>query len=337
MTIKDIARISGVSITTVSRVLNNRPDVSDESRRKVLEVIENNNYIPNNSARDLVKTKSDAIGLVVRGVSNPFYTDIIRAVESGITAGGYTMVMQQIGSNEDELKRAAIMEREKRLRGLILLGGRFDYTPADLALLNVPFVCCSFSNQYGTLTEKDYSSVSIADKETAYQAVRHLIANGHRRIAALITCTDDRSISQLRYEGYVQAMEEAGFPLEDPLVICTDTYNIQGAYQAMTRALDDGGNFTAVFAISDNMAIGAMRALREHGRTVPEDCSVIAIDGIEVSDYIDPPLTTLCQPMDEMGRHSVEILLDLIGKHSGNRHETLPTVLRQGGSVRPLV
>lgn len=337
MTIKDIARISGVSITTVSRVLNNRPDVSDESRRKVLEVIENNNYIPNNSARDLVKTKSDAIGLVVRGVSNPFYTDIIRAVESGITAGGYTMVMQQIGSNEDELKRAAMMEREKRLRGLILLGGRFDYTPTDLALLNVPFVCCSFSNQYGTLTEKDYSSVSIADKETAYQAVRHLIANGHRRIAALITCTDDRSISQLRYEGYVQAMEEAGFPLEDSLVICTDTYNIQGAYQAMTRALDAGVDFTAVFAISDNMAIGAMRALRENGRTVPEDCSVIAVDGIEVSDYIDPPLTTFCQPMEEMGRHSVEILLDMIGKHSGNRHETLPTVLRQGGSVKPLV
>ena len=337
MTIKDIARISGVSITTVSRVLNNRPDVSDESRRKVLEVIENNNYIPNNSARDLVKTKSDAIGLVVRGVSNPFYTDIIRAVESGITAGGYTMVMQQIGSNEDELKRAAMMEREKRLRGLILLGGRFDYTPTDLALLNVPFVCCSFSNHYGTLTEKEYSSVSIADKETAYQAVRHLIANGHRRIAALITCTDDRSISQLRYEGYVQAMEEAGLPLEDPLVICTDTYNIQGAYQAMTRALDAGADFTAVFAISDNMAIGAMRALRENGRTVPEDCSVIAVDGIEVSDYIDPPLTTFCQPMEEMGRHSVEILLDMIGKHSGNRHETLPTVLRQGGSVRPLV
>ena len=337
MTIKDIARISGVSITTVSRVLNNRPDVSDESRRKVLEVIENNNYIPNNSARDLVKTKSDAIGLVVRGVSNPFYTDIIRAVESGITAGGYTMVMQQIGSNEDELKRAAMMEREKRLRGLILLGGRFDYTPTDLALLNVPFVCCSFSNHYGTLTEKEYSSVSIADKETAYQAVRHLIANGHRRIAALITCTDDRSISQLRYEGYVQAMEEAGFPLEDPLVICTDTYNIQGAYQAMTRALDDGVSFTAVFAISDNMAIGAMRALRENARAGPKDCSVIAVDGIEVSDYIDPPLTTFCQPMEEMGRHSVEILLDMIGKHSGNRHETLPTVLRQGGSVRPLV
>lgn len=187
MTIKDIARMSGVSITTVSRVLNNRPDVSDESRRRVLDVIESTNYIPNNSARDLVKTKSDAIGLVVRGISNPFYTDIIHAVEAGITAGGYTMVMQQISSCDDELKQAAIMEREKRLLGLVLLGGRFDYSAADLALLNVPFVCCSFGNHYGTLEHADYSSVSIADMENACRATRYLIENGHRRIAALIT------------------------------------------------------------------------------------------------------------------------------------------------------
>ena len=337
MTIKDIARISGVSITTVSRVLNNRPDVSDESRRRVLDVIESNNYIPNNSARDLVKTRSDAIGLMVRGVSNPFYTDIIRAAEAAITTRGYTMVMQQIGSNEDELKRAAIMEREKRLRGIILLGGRFDYTSADLALLNIPFVCCSFANHYGTLDPADYSSVSIPDKETAYQAVRYLIDNGHRRIAALITNPGHRSISQLRYEGYVQALREAGLSLDPSLVICTDTFNIQGAYRAMNGALDAGTAFTAVFAISDNMAIGAMRALREHGCSIPDNCSVIAIDGIEVSDYIDPPLTTLCQPMEDMGRHSVKILLDMVEKRSGNRHETLSTVLRPGASVKKLV
>ena len=336
MTIKDIARISGVSITTVSRVLNDRPDVSDESRRRVLDVIESTNYIPNNSARDLVKTKSDSIGLVVRGISNPFYTDIIRAVEAGITAGGYTMVMQQIGANEDELKRAAVMEREKRLRGLVLLGGRFDYSAADLALLNVPFVCCSFGNHYGTLEHGDYSSVSIADIENAYQATRYLIDRGHRRIAALITCPDDHSISQLRYEGYVQALEEAGIPLDESLVICTGTFNIQDSYTAMNRVLDSGADFSAVFAISDNTAIGAMRALREHGRAVPDDCSVIAIDGIEVSDYVDPPLTTLCQPMDEMGRRSMEILLDMIEGRSGNRHVILPTVLRPGGSVKTL-
>ena len=185
VTIKDIARLSGVSVSTVSRVLNNRPDVSDENRRRVRAIIESSNYIPNNSARDLVRTKSDAIGLVVRGRSNPFYTDIIRAIEQGITERGYTMVMQQIGTSDDEVKRAAVMEREKRLRGLILLGGRSDYTPAEVALLNVPFVCCSYSNHYGTLRDEMYSSVSIEDEEEAYRAVMELYRRGHRRIAAL--------------------------------------------------------------------------------------------------------------------------------------------------------
>ena len=198
-------------------------------------------------------------------------------------------------------------------------------------------MCCSFGNHYGTLEHADYSSVSIADMENASRATRYLIDNGHRRIAALITRPDDHSISQLRYEGYQKALTDAGITPDDSLVICTDTFNIQGAYQAMNRALDSGMDFTAVFAISDNMAIGAMRALREHGRTVPDDCSVIAIDGIEVSDYIDPPLTTLCQPMEKMGQRSMEILLDMIEGRAGNCHEVLPTVLRIGGSVKKLV
>jgi len=201
----------------------------------------------------------------------------------------------------------------------------------------VPFVCCSFGNHYGTLEHADYSSVSIADMENACRATRYLIENGHRRIAALITRPDDHSISQLRYEGYCKALTDAGITPDDPLVICTETFNIQAAYQAMNRALDGGADFTAVFAISDNMAIGAMRALREHGRNVPDDCSVIAIDGIEVSGYIDPPLTTLCQPMEKMGQRSMEILLDMIEGRAGNCHEVLPTVLRIGGSVKKLV
>ena len=187
MTIKDIARQCSVSVSTVSRVLNDRPDVSDDVRRKVLSAIKASNYIPNNRARDLVRTKYDAIGLIDRGVSNPFYTDIIRTIESTITDAGFTMVMQQIGACDDEVKCGAVMEREKRLRGIIFLGGRFDYTPADLALLNVPFVCCSYSNRYGTLTEGEYSSVSIADGDTAQQAVEELYRHGHRRIAALIS------------------------------------------------------------------------------------------------------------------------------------------------------
>ena len=187
MTIKDIARQCGVSVSTVSRVLNDRPDVSPENRRKVLSAIQRSNYIPNNTARDLVKTKSDAIGLVVRGVSNPFYTDIIRVIEEQVTARGYTLVMQQIGTCDDEVKRGAMMEREKRLRGLILLGGRSDYTPQELAPLNIPYVCCSYDNQYGTLPPDSYASVSIADEEEACRAVTEY-CSGRRRPAAWEAC-----------------------------------------------------------------------------------------------------------------------------------------------------
>lgn len=334
MTIKDIAKQCGVSISTVSRVLNNRPDVSEENRQRVLAVIAHNHYIPNNSARDLVKTKSDCIGLVVRGVSNPFYTDIIRAIEARITAHGYTMVMQQISSSDDEVKCGAMMERDKRLLGIIFLGGRFDYTAAELNPLNVPFVCCSYSNQYGTLQRNEYSSVSIADEEEAYRAVTELYNAGHRKIAALISRPDDKSVSQLRYQGYRKALADLGLENDPDLVICAGSYDMPSAYRAVQAKLQQDMPFTAIFSIADSMAIGAMRALREAGLSVPEDCSIIAIDGLEVSDYIHPRLNTLCQPMDELGKHSVDILMEIIQGSGLNRQETLPTTYRVGDSVR---
>lgn len=335
MTIKDIARLSGVGVSTVSRVLNDRPDVSEESRRRVLQVIAEYNYLPNNSARSLVRTKSDAVGLVVRGVQNPFYTGIIRAIERDLDAADCTMVMRQIGSCEDEIKCGAMMEREKRLQGIIFLGGRSDYSPADTALLNVPFVCCSYTNTYGTLDPKKYSSVSIADEQEAYRAVMDLAQKGHRRIAALSTDPRDWSIAQLRCSGYVHALHDLGLSLEDGEIIRADDFTIESAYRAVTERLKRPADFTAIFAISDDMAIGAMRALRESGRSIPEDCSIIAIDGLTVSEYIYPMLTTLCQPTDEMGAKSVEILMSVI-RGGTHRHLILPTTLRTGQSVRDL-
>lgn len=330
MTIKDIARLSGVGVSTVSRVLNDHPDVSEKSRRRVLEVIAQHNYLPNTSARDLVRTKSDAIGLVVRGLQNPFYTGIIRAIERDLDAAGFTMVMRQISSDDDEVKCGALMEREKRLRGIIFLGGRSDYTPEQLAMVNVPFVCCSYTNSYGTLDPTAYSSVSIADEQEAYRAVKELYKSGHTRIAALTADPDDRSISQLRYRGYARALREIGQTHED--VIRAEDFTIENAYRAMKRRLEQPADFTALFAIADDMAIGAMRALRESGRSIPDDCSVIAIDGIAVSEYIHPMLTTLCQPTEEMGSRSVALLLDVI-RGGVPTHVTLPTTLRKGQSV----
>lgn len=336
MTIKDIAKLSGVSVTTVSRVLNNHPDVSRENREKVLAVIKQTNFIPNNSARSLVKTTSDNIGVLVRGISNPFYTDIIRAIEERIHARGYTMVMQQIESSDDELALGAMMERDKRLRGIIFLGGRSDYSPENISALNVPFVCCTYGNQYGTLPRDRYSSVSIADENAAYYAIMELYRAGHHRIAALICQPDDQSISQLRYQGYRKALADCGLIADEALRICADTYDIRDAYTAVAKWLETAPDFDALFCISDMMAIGAMRALRENDRSIPGDCSVIAIDGLDITDYTSPRLTTYCQPMKQIGQHSVDILLNLLEGKGEHRQEILLTSLRKGESVKGL-
>ena len=334
MTIKDIAKLCGVSVSTVSRALNNRPDVSQELRKKILEVVEANNYIPNNSARDLVKSQSDAIGVVTRGIGNPFFSDMLKTITREIDHHGYTTVLRQISSNEDEIKAGAVLEREKKLRGLLFMGGRFDYTPEELASINVPFVCCSYTNSFGTLEDTEYASVSIDDQDAAYQAVSHLISLGHRRIAALVPNCSDRSISELRYNGYRAALTDAGISFDPDLLVETgNSYELEDAYAATKTLLNQTENFTALFVVSDTMAIAAIKALSDSGLSVPGDISVIAIDGLRTSEYITPTLTTMVQPSVEMGRESVKILMDMVRSGETPRHCRLETRMRPGASV----
>ena len=337
MTIKDIARVCGVSVSTVSRVLNSRPDVSDEVRSRVLEAVEEYGYIPNNSARDLVRTQSDNIGVVVRGTGNLFFADMIKTVSAEIERNGYTMVLHQIASDADEVKAGAILEREKKLKGLIFLGGRFDYTPAELARVGVPYVCCSYTNCFGTLRDRDYSSVSIDDHLTAYRAVERLISLGHRRIAAVVPSCSDRSISELRYKGYCAALHDHGICIDPELVMETGgCFEMPETYEGMCRLIDRGVEFTAVFTLSDTTGIAAMKALQDRGLRVPEDVSVIAIDGLNVSEYITPTLTTMVQPAEEMGRESVRILLSILEDGAQTCHIRLEARLREGASARQI-
>lgn len=333
MTIKDIAKRCGVSISTVSRVLNDHPDVSEAVRKQVLAVIEAEHYVPNSSARDLVKSQSDTIGLVVRGVSNPFYVDVIHAIEHKVAQAGYALVVHYIPSSESEIRAGAELIRSKKLRGLILLGGCFDHSLDDVALLTVPFVCCTFTNSFGSLAEDAYSSVTINDREEARKATKLLIDHGHRNIAIVLDSVQDGSISELRYQGYCQALEEAGIPLDLELVEETDAYSPDGAYDGTRRLLKRRSDVTAVFTIADAMAMGVIKALHDNGKQVPTDCSVIAIDGITMSIYTIPTLTTLVQPKEQMGEESVDILVDLIENQSKNRHVVLSTTVRLGGSV----
>jgi len=333
MTIKDIAERCGVSVSTVSRVLNDHPDVSRTVRERVLKVIEEVHYVPNNSARDLVRTQSDDIGLVVRGIGNPFFTELIPVIECAIAEAGYTLLIQQINTEDDELRAGAELVRSKKLKGLILLGGCFDYEKKQVAVLDVPFVCCSFTNSFGKLKETQYSSVTIDDQKEARRAVEMLIDHGHEKIAVLLDSTCDSSISELRYLGYCQALKAAGIPLDEELVQETGNFTMKDAYEAMRELVKKRSDFTAVFVIADSMAVAAMKALYDEGKRIPEDCSVVAIDGIPVSAYSIPTLTTLVQPKEEMGKEAVRILVDMIENRAGNRHIILPTTVRSGKSV----
>lgn len=298
-----------------------------------MDAVQALHYVPNSSARDLVKPKSDTIGLVVRGVGNPFFTGLIRAIERTIEEAGYTMVLHQIHSGEDELRAGAELARSKRLRGLILLGGCFDYTPEQTAALEIPFVCCTYTNSFGTLEKNSYSSVSIDDQLEGYRAVRLLTEQGHRKIAIILDSLHDHSISELRYMGYCQALEESGIPLDAGLIEETVTFEMADGYAGMERLLERRDDFTAAFVISDAMAVAAIKALHDHGKRVPEDCSVVAIDGIGMSEYMVPTLTTLVQPHEEIGERAVRVLVDMMEGRAGNQHVLLETTLRMGGSV----
>jgi LacI family transcriptional regulator len=195
-------------------------------------------------------------------------------------------------------------------------------------------VCCTYTNSFGTLKKEDYSSVYVDDREEAFRAVSTLMEKGHRKIAILLDSVHDRSISELRYQGYCNALKAGGIDVDPDLVEEIGGYEMVDAYEGMKRLLDRRNDFTAVFAIGDALAVAAMKAMHDRGRRVPEDCSFIAIDGIDMSVYSIPTLTTLVQPKEQLGKEAVRILLDMIEKRGGNRHIKLTTTLRFGGSVR---
>ena len=230
---------------------------------------------------------------------------IEHAIEHEAELRGYGIVPRQLSSAGDEIGEAAELARTKRLKGVVLLGGRFDYSTEDAQSIGVPFVCCSYTNHFGDLPKDAYSSVSINDKAEAYKAARALIDAGHTRIACL------------------------------SLVLKTNGFLMSSAYEKVKEAIEAGLDFTAIFSIADTLAIAAMKAIFDTGATVPDDYSVIAIDGIEMSQYTVPTLTTLYQPQETMGQEAVRLLVDVLEGKSKNEHVRLKTTQRSGGTVGP--
>ena len=332
MTIKDIARISGCSVSTISRVINDRPDVRPETKERVLEVMREAGFVPNTNARQLKIQQSRSLVFVVKGTRNIFFSDFLVQLQRAATLYGYNGIVSYLDENANEIDAAEKILREIKPKGMIFLGGSVANFQKGFANISVPSVLATLVSD--KLDFPNLSMVGVDDRAAAYQAVSYLIQQGHRKIAVLGGPATSHP-SMMRRQGAQQAMEDAGIRFEDKLYGLSN-YDFESAYHAMNGLLARRAEFTALFAMSDVIAFGAIRALVNAGLRVPEDVSVIGFDGITMSRYCVPVMTTIVQPSEQIALQSIELLVRQIEHGTPAQTVTLQPELQQGESVRAI-
>ena len=330
MTIKDIARLSGCSVSTISRVINDRPDVRPETKEKVLQMMRESGFVPNTNARQLKIQQSRSLVFVVKGTRNLFFSDFLVQLQRAATLYGYSGIVSYLDENANEIDAAQKILREIKPKGMIFLGGSVANFQQGFANITVPAVLTTRVSD--ELDFPNLSMVGVDDRAAARTAVSHLIAQGHRKIAVLGGPTTSYP-SRMRRLGAQDAMEDAGLTFDDRLYGLSN-YDFESAYHAMNSLLARRAEFTALFAMSDVIAFGAIRALVSAGFRVPEDISVIGFDGISMSRYCVPVMTTIVQPGEQIALQSIELLVRQIEHGAPAQKITLQPELQVGESVR---
>lgn len=334
MTIKDIARESGYAVGTVSRVLNNHPDVSEKARARIMEVVEKHHFKLNSNAKHLKQQASNGIAIIVKGNQNMLFASIVEQMQGMIREKGYACLMYYIGEMEDELEQALRVLVERRPMGILFLGSNLAYFKERFSSIKIP--CVLVTNSAESLGFDNLSSVSTDDSEAACAAIEHLVALGHKKIGILGGQLEKSRAAYTRYVGCKKAFEIHDIPFDESKQYEPALFSISQGYEAMEHLMDRLQDLTAVFAMSDTMALGAIRAIRDRGLRVPEDISVVGFDGIELGSYLTPKLTTIRQDRETIAARSVEILLDNISEGTGAVYETVPFQIISGESAREL-
>jgi LacI family transcriptional regulator len=334
MTIKDLAEITGYGVATVSRVLNNRPNVSPKARAKILKAIEESGFEANDNARNLKQQSSDSILVVVKGTSNEMFGSLVEYIQSEIAKTEYPLLVDYIDEDDNEVLRAVRLCREKKPQGILILGGNTGHFVSDFDKIEVP--CVLVSSDASNLNFKNLSSVSTDDRLAAKCAMDSLIGLGHKRIAVIGGDRNTSDTGRLRFEGCLASCLEHGIDFDKDKDYLGVRFSYQDGYDATCRLLENKRNFTALFASADVMAIGAIRALNDNGLRVPEDVSVLGFDGLVLSSFLVPKLSTVEQSVKKMAARSVEILLDSIENGESAKREKVPFVLRLRESTRKI-
>lgn len=334
VTIKDIARESGYSVSTVSRVLNNRRDVSPAAKKKIEEVVAQYHFIPNNNAKHLKQTASKTVVILVKGTSNMLFADIVEEIQCMLEKTDYTSVVAYLDEMEDEVQQAIQICWERKPVGLLFLGGNPDNFRQNFDKVEVPSVLVT--NRGDMLGYDHLASVATDDIAAAECAIDYLYEQGHRRIGIIGGGVVYSHTSSQRFNGCMKSFQKHGLQFEQDRQFATARFGFKSAYHAMEELLEKNQDLTAVFAMSDVMAVGAIRALKDHGLDVPGDISVIGFDGILLADYYNPKLTTIRQQYKMLAKRSVEILFHMVDFKTPAVHEIIPFELAAGESVRKL-
>jgi LacI family transcriptional regulator, galactose operon repressor len=302
VTMRDIAERAGVSLATVSRVLNNTVPVARLKRAAVLKAVETLGYRPNVVAQELARGHTQAIGILPQGISNPFYSRILKGVEQGLRGSAYYPLF---ASGEQPAEQASALDllMAHRVEALILMGGHIPDDELLAVAKRLPVVTIG-----RTIRGLEQRCVRVENHEGAYKATRHLRDLGHTRIAH-ITGLPWHGDAIARRAGYERALLDSGVAV-DPALIVEGDFEEQSGLAGTEQLLKAGVRFTAIFAGNDQMAFGAGLALLRHSQRVPRDVSIIGFDDQPSAAYTWPPLTTIRQPAVEMGIATARALLD---------------------------
>lgn len=303
MSIQKIAQLAGVSVATVSRVLNNSDTVKEANRARVLQAIKESNYQPNLLARQLRTARSSMILVMVSDISNPFCAEVVKGIEAQAERNGYRILLCNSGSDIERSRSSLQLLAGKIVDGIITMDA-FSKLPELAHLIGAtPWVQCAEYADAG-----DISCVGISDIEASQQMVRHLIGNTRKRIA-LINHDLSYKYAQLRLQGYQHELQRHHLHWQ------AIAYASELSFSAGKRAMETllaAEQPDAVFAVSDTLAAGAMSAIEQAGLRIPQDIAVAGFDGTELAEMVSPPLTTIAQPSRDIGRKAFELLLQKI-------------------------
>ncbi|MFZ7155558.1 HTH-type transcriptional repressor PurR [Avibacterium avium] len=316
-TIKDVAKMAGVSTTTVSHVINKTRFVAPETEKQVRDAIQALNYSPSAVARSLKVNTTKSIGMIVTTSEAPYFAEIIHAVEEHCYRQGYSLFLCNTQNEPEKIKNHLEMLAKKRVDGVLVMCA--EYTQDSLDLLanftDIPMVVMDWGpNNQNTDIIQDNSF------EGGYMATKYLIDNGHKAIG-IIAGELIKTTAKTRYEGFVKAMEEANLPI-NPNWVMEGFFEPEDGYECMNKILRQDELPTAVFCCNDVMALGAISAIGEKGLKVPDDISIIGYDNIHASRFYSPPLTTIHQSKSRLGAQAVNLLFQRISEKSG-QHEII--------------